>query len=68
LLDGRRRLCGADFLLMATLQRPSRLRAMPLEFEVGNALEALQVRSNVQPLFDLRSAICSRSRTIPLAR
>ena len=36
---------------MATLQRPSRLRAMPLEFEGGNALEALQVRSNVQPLF-----------------
>ena len=34
-----------DFVLMAALQRALRLRAMPLGFEVRNALEALQFRS-----------------------
>jgi hypothetical protein len=37
-------------LLMSALQRALRLQAMPLEFEIRNALEAPQVRSRVQPL------------------
>jgi hypothetical protein len=55
---------------MAALERPLRLRAMPLEFEVRNAVEALQIRSmcNLYSITTNQAAIIALFSHEPLRR
>jgi hypothetical protein len=50
-------------VLAGALQPPLRLRAMPLKFEVKNALEALPVRSmcNLYSIAKNQAAVCTEN-------